>query len=444
MKKILICLILVCSVFTLNAKNWSVIGKALQDDTTLLEQDAANPNLYKYVGNLKNVSFKLFNGVDYYVPKCGMNDPFDQQVSIEKQVDESQAGFRVSYVNSTKIYKITLIDGILPKLIVEQANVYAHIYLVGGPLNTLQTGWSLGDARELEKDPENPFVFYYRGFLKYNSFGDEPGSIKLLTSKSSWDQAFHPRGTGNALLAQASKMTFGGDDTKWDIPADGSGNGYYVIKINTLNETISVEKFEPGNVEYPANIFISGDAMPCGWNNETPEKMTPTKITEGKYSWTGRVMPGQFKFLKFKGSWGYCWVSTINDQPVVFDRTYPFVYEAENVGGGHDYKFVINETGGCTINMDLANMKMLVQKADLSSTGNVNKNDEVIITANAGKVAVKCSSSLQQNLEVFAIDGRKLYSDSFVFDSEFSLPKGCYIVNVTDSNGKNNVNKLVF
>jgi len=444
MKKFIICLVLVCSVFTLNAKTWSVIGKALPDDTTLLEQDATTPNVYKYVGKLTNMSFKLFNGVDYYVPKCGMNDPFDQQVSIEKQVDESQIGFRVSYVNSNVPYRITLIDGAAPKLIVEKVSTYNHLYLIGGPVNTRDPNWQLSDARELVRDPEDPFVFYYKGFLIYNSFGDEPGSIKFLGSNTNWDPAFHPKGSGNVPLAQASKMVLGGDDSKWEIPADGSGNGYYVIKLNTLTETISVEQFIPGNVEYPANIFITGDAMPCGWNNETPEVMSPTKITEGKYSWTGKVMPGQFKFLKHKGSWGYCWVSTISDQRVVYDKLYPFVYEAENIGGGNDFKFLITEPGGCTISVDLATKKMLVKKVDLSSTGKEKKNDEVIIVANDGNVAVTCSSSLQKNLDVFAIDGRKLYSNSFVYNSEFSLPKGCYIVNVTDSNGKNNVNKLVF
>jgi len=443
MKKILICLVLVCSVFTLNAKTWSVIGKALKDDTTLLEQDASNPNMYKYVGNLTNMSFKLFNGVDYYVPKCGMNDPFDQQVSIEKQVDESQAGFRVSYVNSNVPYRITLIDGIIPKLIVEKVTTFNHLYLIGGPINTRDPNWLLSDARELVKDPENPFVFYYRGFLIYNTFGDEPGSIKFLTSNTNWDPAFHPGKTGNIPLAQASKMTLGGDDTKWELPSDGSGNGYYVLKLNTLNETISIEKFEPGNVEYPAKIFITGDALPCGWNNETPEIMTPTKITEGKYSWTGKVLPGQFKFLKFKGSWGNCWVSTIIDQPVVFDRLYPFVFEAENTAGGNDYKFLITEPGGCSINMDLANTKMFVKKVDLSSTDNTKLNDEVIMTANAGRIVVKCSSSFKKNLAVFGIDGRHLYTNSFVYNSEVSLPKGCYIVKVTDSNGKYNVNKMV-
>jgi len=443
MKKILIFLVAACSVFTLNANTWSIIGKALENDTTILEQDATNPDLYKYVGQLTNKSFKLFNGVDYYVPRCGMNDPFDQQVSMVKQVDKSQTGFRVSYVNSNKLYRVSLLNGVVPKLIIEKVVTYEHIYLIGGPVNTNNPNWLLSDARELEKDPENPYIFYYRGFLRYNTFGDERGAIKFLTSNTTWDSSLHPTGSGNVPLAQASKMNLGGADTKWEIPANGSGNGYYVIKLNTLNETIIVEQFVKTDVDYPANLFITGDAMPCGWNNGTPEIMTPTKIFEGKYSWTGNVLPGQFKFLKNKGSWANSFVSTLKDQPVVYDKVLPLVYELDYGISGNDFKFLITKAGRCVINVDLANMQLLVTKENLNSTENAKMNDEVIITAHAGKIVVKCSSSFKKNLAVFAIDGRKVFSNSFVYESEIALPKGCYIVNVTDSNGRYNVNKLM-
>jgi hypothetical protein len=72
MKRITLFLIVVLSVFTLNAKSWKIVGEALDADTTLLVQDAANPSLYKYVGNLKNKRIKLFYGTDNYIPVCGM------------------------------------------------------------------------------------------------------------------------------------------------------------------------------------------------------------------------------------------------------------------------------------------------------------------------------------------------------------------------------------
>lgn len=443
MKRITLFLIVAFSVFTLNAKSWKIVGEAFDADPTLqLVQDAANPSLYKYVGKLTNKSFKLFDGTDNYIPVCGMNDPFEEQLGMEKQAEVSQAGFRVSYVNPNSLYRITLTDGVAPKIIVEKAVPYAHMYLIGGPVNTHNPNWLLSDARELEKDPSNPFIFYYRGFLKYNTLGDERGAIKFLTSNTSWDPGFHPAGTANVALSQASKMRLNGSDTKWEIPADGSGNGYYVIKLNTLDETIKVEQFQQGNVDFPNNIFITGDAMPCGWVNGDPETMVSTNIMEGKYAWTGNVLAGQFKFLKIKGTWGSCYVSTVKDQTIEYGKLYPIVYEFEYYNnGGNDYKFVIPEAGRCIINVDLVTMKMSIQKENQSSTNDLKSGGEVTVTANSGKIIIKSPSSSKKKVAVFTIDGRKVYSDSFLHNSEISLPKGYYIVNITDSNGRDNLLK---
>lgn len=437
MKRITFILIAAFSVFTLNAKSWKIVGEALDADTTLLVQDAANPSVYKYVGNLKNKSFKLFDGTDNYIPVCGLSDPFEQQVSMEKQADVSQAGFKVSYVNPNSLYRIILTDGAVPKIIVEKAVPYAHIYLVGGPINTHNPNWQLSDARELEKDPANPFIFYYRGFLRYNTFGDERGAIKFLTSNTTWDPAFHPVGTSNVALAQAAKMRIGGSDTKWEIPADGTRNGYYVIKLNTLDETISVEQFVQTNVDFPTNIYITGDAMPCGWVNGDPETMVPTNIMEGKYEWTGNLVPGQFKFLKTKGTWGSCYVSTVVDQPIEYGQLFPVVYELDYISnGGNDYKFVVSEAARCKIKLDLVTMKILVQKETENSTQNLKMNDDVTISAGSGKITVKSSSSSKKKIAVFTIDGKKIYNDSFVYNSEILLSKGYYFVEITDVNGK--------
>lgn len=437
MKRIALIFIIALSVLTLNAKTWKIVGELTATDTTLMVQDAADANVYKFVGKITNKSFRLFDGTDYYIPVCGMNDPFGQAVGMEKQVDVAQAGFRVSYVNTNQIYKITLTDGTAPKIIVETAVPYKHIYLIGGPVNTNNPNWLLRDARELEKDPENPYVFYYRGFLKYNTFGDERGSIKFLTSNTSWDPGFHPVGTSNVPLAQASKMRLNGSDTKWEIPADGSRNGYYVIKLNTLEETISVEQFQQANVDFPNNIFITGDAMPCGWVNGEPMVMTPTNILEGKYSWTGNVVPGQFKFLKTRGTWGSCYVSTVRDQPVVYGTQYPLVYEADYISqGGNDFKFVITEADRCVFNIDLVNMKLVITKDEESAVDDLNSENGLKISSGNANIKITSTSATKKHLEVFSIGGQKLHESSFVHSTNVPLSKGYYIVKITDSKAK--------
>lgn len=437
MKQIALIFILAFSVLTLNAKTWKVVGEALETDNTVLVQDEANPNVYKYIGKLKNKGFRLYDGTDHFIPVCGMNDPFEQQVGMEKQTIEGQAGFRVSFVNPNSLYRITLTDGTSPKVIVEKVVPFDKVYLIGGPINTNNPNWQLRDARELEKDPTNPFVFYYRGFLKYNTFGDERGAIKFLTTNTSWSSAFHPTGTTNVPLAQASKMRLNGSDTKWEIPANGTGNGYYVIKLNTLDETITVEQFQHANVDFPNNIFVTGDAMPCGWVNGEPMVMTPTNIMEGKYSWTGNVVPGQFKFLKTRGTWGSCYVSTVRDQPIVYGTQYPIVYEADYITlGGNDYKFVITQAERCVFSIDLINMKITVQKEEQSAVNDTFIGNDYTIFSDQGKIWVSSTSASKKHFEVFSIGGQKLYADSFVNHTEIALPKGYYIVKVSDNQGK--------
>lgn len=436
MKRIISIILVFCSVVSLHAKSWKVVSGTLSADTVTLVQDAANTNLYKFVGKLSTKSFKLFDGTDNFIPMCGQNDPFEQQIGMEKQVDQSQLGFKVSYINPANLYRITLTDGVAPKIIVEKVTPYDKIYLIGGPVNTHNPNWLLGDARELEKDPANPFVFYYKGFLKYNTFGDERGSIKFLTSNLAWDPAFHPQGTSNVALAQASKMRLGGSDTKWELPADGSRNGYYIIKLNTLDETISIEKFEYANVDFPSNVFIAGDAMPCGWVNGSPEVMTPTNILEGKYSWTGNVIPGQFKFLKTRGSWGSCYVSTIENQPIVYGKSYPIVYEFEYYNnGGKDYKFLISGADRCVINIDLISMTIVVNKESENSLNNNQMND-VTITSNNGKVLINSQSSSDKQFSVLTVDGKEVYKSRFVTHAEVALDKGYYVVKISDNNSK--------
>lgn len=437
MKRIALILLIFISVSSAHAKSWKVVSGALSSDTLSLIQDEANPGQYKFVGKLNNKSFKLFDGADNYIPVCGLSDPFDQQIGMEKQLDVSQSGFRISYTNPSYLYRITLTDGTAPKIIVEKVVPFDKIYLIGGPVNTHNPNWLLSDARELQKDPANPFVFYYKGFLKYNTFGDERGSIKFLTSNMAWDPAFHPLGTSNVALAQATKMRLGGSDTKWEIPADGSKNGYYEIKLNTLDETITIEKFEYANVDFPGNIFIAGDAMPCGWVNGAPEVMNPTNILEGKYSWTGNVVPGQFKFLKTRGSWGSCYVSTIENQPIVYGKTYPVVYEFEYYNnGGKDYKFVIPQTDRCVINLDLVSMTIVVNKESQNGLKNNDLSNDVAISTFNGKVKVDSFTTTDKHFSVLTVDGREIYQSTFVSHAEVALAKGYYVVKITDRNSK--------
>ncbi|MCU4165891.1 hypothetical protein [Carboxylicivirga caseinilyticus] len=442
MKRIILFLLAIYAFSTLQAKDWAIIGDALENDTTYLGQDPSNSNVYKYVGEITTGEFKLWDGTDNYIPVCGMNDPMGQEIGMEAQAIEGQTSFGLKYVKDAQMYVITLVDGASPTIKVELADVFEHVYLIGGPVSTTGSNWQLSDARELKRDADNQFIFYYRGFLIYNNSGDEPGAFKFLSSNSNWETSFHPVGPANVLLSQASTMRVNGDDTKWELPADGSENGYYTIKLNTLEQTIEVLEFTPSNVAYPEKVYLTGDAMPCGWVNDNPEVMITTNIIEGKYMWSGNVVPGQFKFLKVKNYWGSCYVSTIEDQLIENGGSYTVIYEGWGETSVNDFKFVFSESKECTISLDLSTMSLEVREGIVNSIVNVdNQEEKYFITGLNGILKAGSHDPTPMELSVYDLLGHEIYKNNFVSKTQVTVSKGFYIVVLSDQ--KNQVCKTV-
>ncbi|HET7733314.1 MAG TPA: hypothetical protein VFK73_05685, partial [Paludibacter sp.] len=170
----------------------------------------------------------------------------------------------------------------------------ANVYLIGGPVNKNNPNWLLNQKVELTKDANNPSIFYYKGYLAYNWRGDERGNIKFLVGDT-WNDAFHPNTADNQLLTGTTSMRQNGDDTKWFIPADRSGDGYYELTFNTQAMTLTVDLFR--HDLNPEKIYAVGGSMPCGWNNNAPEVLTRANPTVAVYTWTGIMNSGDFKFL---------------------------------------------------------------------------------------------------------------------------------------------------
>lgn len=411
---------------------WRLVSDSIEGGSVAFVQNPTNTREFIYRGQLGDDWFKISNGTVTYVPLCREVDPLGQILDTKGDSNSEELGFRIRYSENTDYYKITLTTSRSnPTIIAEKMTPPEQIFLIGGPVNTHDPNWQLYDAKSLEKDPNNPFIFYYKGFLRYNTFGEERGSIKFLTGLA-WDPAYHPYGSVNVPLAQAAKMRYGGADTKWTIPEDRSGDGYYVIKLNTFDETISILEFDPNAVYYPDNIYITGTAVPCGWTNLSPETMTKIYPKGSIYTWTGKLSVGEFKFLKDKGTWGSCYVATTENEPVVFGNEHDIVYEFEYwTGNGKDYKFTTTEASESTIQVDLSTMKMTVNKANLMG---VDKNEllsKVTIYSKEKKLIVKNEADEQVRIRIFRIDGREVVQRTFNGDIEIPLNPGLYVVELT-------------
>ncbi|MHB9055680.1 MAG: hypothetical protein ACYC2P_05935 [Paludibacteraceae bacterium] len=418
---------------TVNAQNlWKILGEAVPAGSADLIQNPSDPAEYIYRGKLSGMWFKITNGTNTYVPICRENDPLGNILDAHIESSTAETGFRIRYSTPNDFYKVSFREGrSTSKISVERITPPEKIYLAGGPVNTHDPNWLLSDARDLEKDASNPFIFYYKGFLRYNTFGDEPGSIKFLIGLN-WDTAYHPYGSTDVPLAQASKMREGGTDTKWTIPADRSGDGYYIIKINTFDQTINIVEFDPNAEYFPANIYITGDAMPCGWTNVAPVTMIKQTEKGSTYFWTGNLTPGQFKFLKEKGTWGSGYAATKENDPIVFGQSQDIVYEFEYWnGGGNDYKFVVSQSEQVTIQVDLKTMKMIVIN-DLTGVSPVEKQSGFHLFSKNGKVYVKNTAENKFHMNVFGIGGHMILNRNFQKDCVISLNNGMYIVELQE------------
>lgn len=192
------------------------------------------------------------------------------------------------------------------------------LFIIGGPFNANKPNWIFRDVVPLEKDAVNPYIFYYRGYIGYNTFGDEPGNFKILTSNNSWD-GYHPDATENQLIGaekvgEILNIRLGGADTKWYIPADRSGDGYYSIKIDTQNNTFTIENFTAASSpEFPVGLFCVGGPFLVDdpqWNVNESKKLERDNVNPNLFHFRGYLEynqwgnePGNFKVLINARDW---------------------------------------------------------------------------------------------------------------------------------------------
>lgn len=437
------------SSLTTNATDWRIIGDAVEQGTqAVLVQSSGNSQEFVYVGKLSNQQFKITDGVKTYIHDCGDNDPLGDSILLREETDSNDKGLRIRYVGQQDYFKITLnVTRNTKSIEAERIIPPKNVYVMGGPFNNDVKSWKLQDAIELEHDKDNPFVFYYKGNIRYNELGDEKGSIKFLKGKS-WGENYHPYVSGDVPLAQAiktpMKIRLGGEDNKWTIPADRSGDGYYKIKIDLLNLTITVEEFihNIDNNPFPLAVYIVGDAMPCGWNNEHP--MAMKKVEEGIYQWKGKVTKGQFKFLQRRGTWERCYVATSVDKQVFSDEEYDIVYEESYFVQGNDYKFVVPEAGESNFTVNLNTMKLSLTDQPVSYVGEIQADNGITFYSSKGKLFLKSEHSQPLQAHIFSVEGRAVAKKSFIGSTDFLLAKGFYIVVLTNDKGEKIMNIRTF
>ena len=255
--------------FVLTARaDWRLVGDTAElKIPVVLSPVGDDGKEFVYVGGLPEVLFKLTDGITEYVHECGSNNPLGDSIPL-REAGEDERGLCIRYASETDVYRLTLtVDGNAKSLKAERLELPKNLYIIGGPFNREIQFWKFQDAKALEVDRTYPYIFYYKGVMRYNDEGDECGSFMFL-KRLSWDDKYHPASSGDFSISgkvgQPLKMRLNGEDNKWTILADRSGDGYYELKVDLLNLTLTVEKFEPDLVEnpFPLSVFAVGAAMP--------------------------------------------------------------------------------------------------------------------------------------------------------------------------------------
>lgn len=210
---------------------WSI------DNSIVMMNDAAQPDVFTATVSLKaNSDFKFlteteWGKLEYRAGDAGVT--LSDGVSAALVSSDDNSNDNKFQVGETANYSI--VCDLAAKTVTVTKAAYQDdelkhtaLWLVG---SATTGGWDLGKATMILPSDDNPMVF--RGTVDLLE-----GEMKIAVNKyTGYDQTFYQRDA-----ADDTKMTFGGDDNKWNI----SKAGQYDVEADVKNLTISI-------VEHVAN-----------------------------------------------------------------------------------------------------------------------------------------------------------------------------------------------
>lgn len=118
-----------------------------------------------------------------------------------------------------------------------------------------------------------------------------------------------------------------------------------VLAVDSANHS-TVAYFTLNIKEFYEQLSLIGSATPAGWDTASAVKMTADPTNNAIFSWTGPLVPGEFKISTQETvSWdsGYDWIHPLTNGQSLASSEYQVL-----VSGGADTKWVIPEGQGGT------------------------------------------------------------------------------------------------
>ena len=241
---------------------------------------------------------------------------------------------------------------------VEEYPVPENLYLFGDGTGAQ---WYIDRGEKMVKRPDLKFEGNADGdgiFYIVTRLGsvEEEGGFKFLETHTGKD--FN---AGYQFAWGLSKIWKNGSDRKYNRVTE---NGMYSIKVDTKYWNYEVLKMTGEN---PAEIYIYGDATGYGWDlgKTAADETQKLTSTDGViYSWTGKLLKGEFKF-----AFGGMYLSAESTPALSFDNG--FLVTGNEAEGWKitvrtdmvdDTKYTVSEEGNYTVTINTDTMDLTVQK----------------------------------------------------------------------------------
>jgi len=220
-----------------------VTGSAIPNGTMKLTKGFHNYN-FLYGGGLLQGDLKFMTtetvgeGTKYYVP-IDEDADITGETSFRVTNDPTALGWNVMIDDPTYKLKLDLLKKTSNAQII---NSNKKMYMVGGATSA---GWNAGNGIELLPDGQNTGTYIFDGELKIRTENVEPNAFKIL-GQLNWNPYSLHAVSENAPILNATffEESINGSfpDYKWTI--DESHQGKYIIKVNTIFETIEARYVE--------------------------------------------------------------------------------------------------------------------------------------------------------------------------------------------------------
>lgn len=256
------------TVFTAHAaERLLIIGDATPagwsiDNALVMIQSPENPDIFTYTGYLKaDADFKFTSNTFYGDADLEYRNASEdayETTTLMKGGDDRK--FRVrEAANYDIVCDLSNLSISVTKSEYQENPIrYNILYLIGG---ATVANWNLSQAVPMQQDANNPFILSVTTDLV-------SGTFKIATNcHVGYDQDFfHPEADDQ------TKLTLDGtDDRQWQIEEEDS----YIVKLNLLDQTISITKNENTAIE---GISIDNQAQdPVYYNLQGVRVNAPAK-----------------------------------------------------------------------------------------------------------------------------------------------------------------------